>query len=71
MAGQDLFMHAITQAIRDVPERYGGYRTDLLETIAEIVSLERNPPYNVVVRVVESCDNLGALVNERVEGVQQ
>ena len=68
-ASQKQLIEVFKRQCQKVEEPYGGYRSDLLVAIADIANIERNhkiaPTNNVLQRVHDQCEALGALINRK------
>jgi hypothetical protein len=63
---QQLVIERIRAKCEELGERYPGYRSDVLSYLAEILSIERAAPYNVVQQVDAQLDAFGDLYQRKV-----
>lgn len=64
-------LETVTKQIARIDERSPGYKKDLLETISEILALERQNQeqgINIRQKIFDKCDALGKLVAGRTKG---
>lgn len=64
---QQLVIERIRERCEELDERYPGYRKDLLSYLAEILSIERAAPHNIVQQVDAQLEAFGDLVHRKSE----
>jgi len=64
---QRLVIERIRARCEELDERYVGYRKDLVGYLAEILSIERVSPHNVVQQVEAQLQAFGELYHRRFE----
>lgn len=62
---QQLVIERIRAKCEELDERYLGYRKDLLSYLAEILSIERAAPHNVVQQVDAQLEAFGDLFQRK------
>jgi hypothetical protein len=65
---QRLVIERIRARCEELDERYVGYRKDLVGYLAEILSIERASPHNVVQQVEAQLQAFGELFHRRSDG---
>lgn len=65
---QRLVIERIRARCEELDERYAGYRKDLVGYLAEILSIERAAPHNVVQQVEVQLQSFGELFHRRSDG---
>lgn len=65
---QQLVIERIRARCQELPERYPAYRTDLVGYLAEVLSIERAAPHNVVQQVEAQLDAFGDLFHRKSTG---
>jgi len=67
---QQLVINAIRARCQQVDERYLGYRKALVGYLAEILSIERAAPKNVVQQVTAQLEAFGDLFQRRMDDTE-
>jgi hypothetical protein len=62
---QQLVIDAIRTRCQQIDERFPGYRKELVGYLAEILSIERAAPRNVVQQILSQLEAFGDLYNRR------
>ena len=62
---QQLVIDTIRARCQQIDERYPGYRKELVTYLAEILSIERADPKNVVQQITAQLDAFGELYHRR------
>jgi hypothetical protein len=62
---QQIVIERIRARCEELEERYPGYRRDLVSYLAEILSIERASPFNVVKQAEAQLGALGELYHRR------
>ena len=65
---QQVLIEAIRTRCEQVDERYPGYVTDLIGYLAEVLSIERSLPKNVVQQVEGQLEAFGELYGRKSSG---
>jgi hypothetical protein len=65
---QQLVIERIRARCEDLDERYPGYRRDLVGYLAEVLSIERASPRDVVKRVEAQLEAFGDLYHRKATG---
>lgn len=61
-APQKQALEVVKQKVMEVDERYDGYRAELVATLHDIFSLERNRPHNIRQQVSRRVTALGEML---------
>lgn len=62
---QQVLIEAVRNRCEDLEERYPGYVTDLIGYLAEVLSIERSQPKNVVQQVEAQLEAFGDLYRRK------
>jgi hypothetical protein len=65
---QQLVIDTIRSRCQQIEERYPGYRKELVGYLAEILSIERAAPRNIVQQITGQLEAFGELYHRRKEG---
>lgn len=65
---QQVLIEAVGNRCEQLEERYPGYATDLIGYLAEVLSIERSQPKNVVQRVEAQLEAFGDLYRRKSSG---
>jgi hypothetical protein len=65
---QQLVIDTIRARCEELEERYPGYRVEVVGYLAEILSIERRSPKNVVQEVEQQLEAFGELYHRRASG---
>lgn len=65
---QQLVIERIRARCEELDERYIGYRKDLVGYLADVLSIERAAPHNVVQRVEAQLEAFGDLFHRKSAG---
>jgi hypothetical protein len=62
---QQVLIEAVRNRCEQLDERYPGYKTDLVGYLAEVLSIERSQPRNVVQQVEAQLEAFGDLYRRK------
>lgn len=65
---QQVLIEAVRKRCENLEDRYPGYRIDLIGYLAEMLSVERSQPKNVVQQVESQLEAFGDLYRRRTSG---
>jgi hypothetical protein len=65
---QQLVIERIRARCEELDERYAGYRKDLVGYLADVLSIERAAPHNVVQQVEAQLEAFGDLFHRKSAG---
>ena len=57
-------LEVIKEKAKQIPERYAGYRLELLGRLVDIIELERNRPHNFSQQITSNISSLGEKIDK-------
>ncbi len=57
-------LEVIKEKAKQIPERYAGYRLELLGRLVDIIELERNRPHNFSQQITSYISSLGEKIDK-------